>query len=248
MSATKRSLRRFNDVGMRAFAQWLGGGDATNPPIAYLDDSTLSDEWRGGADVEVRKFSSKLDLGAHLHAALGADWEEALDDAGLLAWLSLAFHESTMMNAAGKPYLGQASRHLVATDNQWKSYTHSHRHLVRSAIFFFGKFGELARVFLAGHPSEHSKIEEQIGSRKTEGLPFSRPIAEAVSKLYFDPVTGKIQRGAASNRGGAIERFVKVTRQFDLTFDVQGLSGKELVSLLPKEFERFLGKSKPGTA
>lgn len=239
------ALRRFNDAGLHALALWLEKRDAANPPLAMLSDETLSEAWPGGGAVEIKTFARKYELGVHVHAALGPDWEVALDDAGLLAWLSLAFHESTMVNGAGKPYLGQPSRHLVAVDNQWKSYTHSHRHLVRSAVFFAGHFGASAQVFLAGHPSEHSKIEEQIGSRKTEGLPFSQPVAEALFELYFDPTTAKIRRGAASNRAGAIERFVRVIRQLDLTFDVQARSGAELVALLPKEFSRFLTVKTP---
>ena len=234
-----RKLRRFNDAGRHALALWLEKRDAANPPLALLEDETLTELWVDGGDIEIKAFARKYELGVHVLAALGSKWEAALDDAGLLAWLSLALHESTMVNAAGKAYLGQPSRHLVAIDNQWSSYTHSHRHLVRSAVFFAGHFGPAAQVFLAGHPSEHSKIEEQIGSRKTEGLPFSKPVAEALYALYFDPKTAKIRRGAASNRAGAIERFVRVIRQLDLNFDVHARSGADLVALLPKEFARF---------
>lgn len=234
-----RKLRRFNNAGLHALALWLEKRDAANPPLALLDDEALTEPWGPDAEIAIKSFKRKYELGVHVLAALGPNWEAALDDAGLLAWLSLAFHESTMVNASGKAYLGQPSRHLVAVDNQWSSYTHSHRHLVRSAVFFVGHFGQAAQVFLAGHPSEHSKIEEQIGSRKTEGLPFSKPIAEALYTLYFDPVTLKIRRGAASNRAGAIERFVRVIRQLDLTFDIHARSGKELVEILPREFARF---------
>lgn len=240
MSNLKRPLRRFNDAGLHAFGVWLEKRDASNPPLGILDDPALSEALPGGGDVEIKAFSRKYDMGVHISQCLGADWETAIDDAGLLAWLSLAFHESTMVNSSGKPYLGQPSRHSVATDNQWKSYTHSHRHLVRSAVFFAGHFGAAAQVFLAGHPSKHSKIEEQIGSRKSEGLPFSQSVAEALFALYFDPAKNAIRRGAASNRGGAIERFVKVIRQLDLTFDVHAKSGGELVQILPTEFGRFL--------
>ena len=242
MSNQKRPLRRFNDAGLHALSIWLEKRDASNPPVGMLDDPALSEALAGGGDIEIKVFHRKYEMGVHIQQSLGAQWEVAIDDAGLLAWLSLAFHESLMVNSSGKPYLGQPSRHLVATDNQWKSYTHSHRHLVRSAVFFIGRFGSAAQVFLAGHPSEHSKIEEQIGSRKTEGLPFSRPVAEALFKLYFDPGKKAIRRGAASNRAGAIERFVKVIRQLDLTFDVHAKTGSELVQIFPGEFARFLSQ------
>jgi hypothetical protein len=245
MSGAKRALRRFNDAGLHAFSLWLIQRDGSNPPLGMLDDEALTGPLGAGdgVEIEIKPFARKYDLGVHILAALGPKWEQALDDSGLLAWLSLAFYQSTMVNAAGKPYLGQPSRHLVAVDNQWKSYTHSHRHLVRSAGFFTGHFGEAARVFLAGHPSEHSKIEEQIGSRKTEGLPFSKPVAEALNALYYDPATGKIRRGAAGNRGGGIERFVRVIRQLDLTFDVQSQNAEALLKLMPNEFARFAPKA-----
>jgi hypothetical protein len=239
MNSNSRPLRRFNDRGLHAFFEWLKKRDATSPPTAMLLDPELSEPVGDGGDIEVKVFNHKYEMGLHIWQKLEPQWEVAIDDAGLLAWLSLAFNKSTMVNPSGKPFLGQPSRHLIATDNKWKSYTHSHRHLIRSALFFVGHFGTAAQVFLAGHPSEHSKIEEQIASRKTEGLPFSQPVAEALFKLYFDPVKNAIRRGAASNRAGAIERFVKVIRQLDLTFDVHAQSGEELVRLLLGEFGRF---------
>jgi hypothetical protein len=247
MTTKTRTLCRFNNEGIHAFSLWLEKPDASVPPVEMLENSALIETIAGGGEIEIKAFDRKYEMGAHIRQHLGPNWETALDDAGLLAWLSLAFHESTMVNSAGKPYLGQQSRHLIATDNQWKSYTHSHRHLVRSSIFFAGHFGSAAQVFLAGHPSQHSKIEEQIGSRKTEGLPFSQAIADALFKLYFDPEKKAIRRGAASNTRGAIERFVKVIRQLDLTFDVHGQSGDGLVQLLPGEFARFLGKPTPSS-
>lgn len=240
MSNQKRSLRRFNDAGLHAFSVWLEKRDAASPPVGMLADPALTEALAGGGDIEIKPFNSKYEMGVHIQQSLGPQWETAIDDAGLLAWLSLAFHDSTMVNSSGKPYLGQPSRHLIATDNQWGSYTHSHRHLVRSAVFFAGHFGSTAQVFLAGHPSEHSKIAEQIGARKSDGLAFSKPVAEAAFKLYFDPAKKMIRRGAASNRAGAIERFVKVSRQLDLTFDIHAKSGDELVQILPVEFARFL--------
>lgn len=243
MSSVQRPLRRFNDDGLKAFSMWLDQRDASNPPVHLLDDNTLTAPLDGIDLIEVKTFARKFELGTHVHSSLGPEWERLLDDAGLLSWLSLAFHESTMVSASGKPYLGQPSRHLIAVDNKWSSYTHSHRHLVRSAVFFAGHFGEAGRVFLAGHPSEHSKIEEQIGSRKSEGLPFSKTMAEVLHALYFNPSTGKIRRGAASSGGGGIERFVRVIRQLDMTFDVHSQDADLLLRLLPREFSRFLAQS-----
>ena len=66
-----------------------------------------------------------------------------------------------------------------------------------------------------------------------------RPLDSRI--LYGDPASDECDpAGAASNRGGAIERFVKVIRQLDLTFDVHAKSGGELVQILPAEFGRFL--------
>lgn len=234
-----RALRRFNDAGLAAFNDWLVKDDATNPPLYLLDDESLTLHWRDGAVVEVKEFDRKYDLGVHLVRTLGEAWEEAINDAGLMAWLSLAFSKCTMVDRNGKPHLGKASRHVMGLEGSWSSYTHSHRHLVRSAIFFVGLFGEDAKVFLTCPPSEATKIDEQIAGRKTEGLPFSPSIAKALNALYYDPGTSKVKRGASSARAGAIERFVKVVRQLDLTFDVHGLPGAALVELLPKEFDRF---------
>ncbi len=234
-----RPLRRFTEAGLQQFGQWLAAKDASDPPVGWLDDPVLSEPWGEGVTIEIPIFKDKLAFGQHLMAAIGERWKGAIDDAGLMAWLSLAFWESTMVRANGARIIGQASRHLMGVDNKWQSYTHSHRHLVRSAIFFVGYYGDDARVFLACHPSQATKIDEQIASRKTEGLPFSPSIARALNALYLDAKSGAIKRGASSDGRGSVTRFVKVVRQLDMTFDVQGLPGAKLVELLPAEFARF---------
>src|SRR5260370_26156004 len=116
MNDQKRPLRRFNNDGLHALSTWLEKGDASVPPVGMLDDPALSEALPGGGDIEIKIFDGKYEMGVHIKQSLGVQWEAEIDDAGLLAWLSLAFHESTMVNSSGKPYLGQASRHLVATD------------------------------------------------------------------------------------------------------------------------------------
>jgi hypothetical protein len=62
---------------------------------------------------------------------------------------------------------------------------------------------------------------------------------ETATRLYVDPIAGELRRGAASDGGGAVKRYISVLSQYDLTYDLRSLSVDQLVEMLPDEFSRF---------
>jgi hypothetical protein len=66
---------------------------------------------------------------------------------------------------------------------------------------------------------------------------------EALNALYLDRAHGRPKRGAqvASPEPGTLHRFVHVLQQLDVTYDVYGMTGQQILDLLPPEFDRWHG-------
>jgi hypothetical protein len=65
-------------------------------------------------------------------------------------------------------------------------------------------------------------------------------VLSALDALYFDRDINAPKRGAASiGKKGGLRRFIRVLQQFDLTYDIQSMSCKEIISLLPAEFSQW---------
>lgn len=61
--------------------------------------------------------------------------------------------------------------------------------------------------------------------------------------LYVDPSTGKAKSGAGGKGPGSARRLADMVNQLDLTWDLYAMFPKGLLTLLPKEFDRFRPKA-----
>lgn len=230
-------IRRFNAAGLAQFSQYLNEKKltATPPPRHLLDDDRYAEIAPVNGDLELQAFNSKFDLGMAVCSTVGRQHvSKLLRDEAVWPWLSLFYSDSTMPNRDGLWFLGDASRHMLGGNKAaWKEYDHYHRHLVRGAVQSVFQFNDLARV-LMGKPSEHTKVEEQLLSRKVgSSFAYSRPLIELVHRLYWDGPKGRLKKGAASTNAGSVVRLVNVLRQIDVTYDLSSLSVDQLYALLP---------------
>ena len=95
-------------------------------------------------------------------------------------------------------------------------------------------------LLLSGPVHLESAIYHEITSR--QDFIANRGVIEATLELYMDrkrrgPKQGSQQAQAAP---GSVRRFVRVLQQLDVNYDVYGMSGKDIVSLLPSEFDVWL--------
>ena len=51
--------------------------------------------------------------------------------------------------------------------------------------------------------------------------------------------SGNLKRGAAGKGAGSARRFVRIIRQYQMTYDLNSMNGKEIVELLPYEFAKW---------
>jgi len=64
---------------------------------------------------------------------------------------------------------------------------------------------------------------------------------EALHILFYNELENKPKRGPIMNKSaaGSLYRFVDVIQQLDVTYDLYSMSGSEIVSLLPEEFNHW---------
>jgi|JI10StandDraft_1071094.scaffolds.fasta_scaffold178986_4 hypothetical protein len=77
----------------------------------------------------------------------------------------------------------------------------------------------------------------QLASRKE--LVTNPAVAEAATRLYFDSASNSLKRGSGSKTKGAPRRLANLLNQLDLTWYLYGMTSDEILTLLPKEFDRF---------
>lgn len=229
-------LRRFNAAGLERFAAYLAERhQPLPPPRELLEDHDLTEIFPVNADLDEAVYDSKFDLGMAVCAAVGGDnIQKLLEDVAVWAWLSLFYSESTMPHKEDGWFIGDRSRHMLGANKAaWKEYDHYHRHLVRGAVQTVAQFNDKARVLMGG-PAQHTKMEEQLLSRKVGvSFAYSQPLIEVVHRLYWDGPKGKLRRGAASTGPGGVVRLMDVLRQIDVTYDLASLTADQLYALLP---------------
>ncbi len=229
--------RRLNRSGVERFHAYLTevhGGATDDPPAAMLEDGRYSAELPIDLEVEPRRFVSRYHIGAYLAKALATlPHEHADTDEGLWSWLSLFWFDVLCPRRAdGGRRPGGAQRH-VADFNRRSRY----RHLLYGPYLVYRRHGEASGVLLTGPAHQESHFYQVITS--VQDLIANRGVLEAARRLYLDEATNKLKPGCQPSRPrpGTVRRFVRVLQQLDLTYDVLGMSGEEIVEILPGEFD-----------
>ena len=241
-------VRILNDRGIKAFADFLsspeaaGGGD---PPFAMLEDDFLANPFEDDAEVEPRDFSSRFELAQYLCNVL-PDAGPALDhNRGLWSWLGLFYFEQICPRQAdGSRKIGEVQRYILSLD--WKKY---YRHLLATPYVIYRLHGPFSRSILSPLVHKHGDFAEQLASRQE--IITNRGLIEAVDRLYYasDGESGMPKRGATNrNRGGTLRRLVDVIQQFDLTYDLYGMTAGDILGILPREFGRWMQAAGDGNA
>lgn len=240
--AEVRTLNRAGIERFRSYLKRLRHGATDAPPLDLLQDSALTESLSESVDVEHRAFANRLQLGEYLCDVLAGLASETLDrNTGLWAWLSLFWFDQVCPpreDGARRP--GREYRHIPDF-----GYRYQHRHLLFGPYLVFRRHAHCAIALLSGPVHIESSIYQEITSRRD--LIANRGVIEAALHLYVDARRGTIKRGAQVQTGapGTIRRFVRVLQQLDLTYDIYGLTGRELAGLLPPEFDPWRPEQLP---
>jgi hypothetical protein len=236
-------LKKFNPQGVAAFIQFrdsLKANPALDIPVNLLNDSSLVINISPSIDFDEKTtFKSRLDLGKFLLNLLNQTNLTLIEkDQGLWAWLTLAlFDQVCPKDSSGNRNVMAVERLVPLVDNSQKFY----RHLLLGPYLIVRAHSdnpERAIALLINPPTTPGEIVAQLASRKE--LITNKGIIELSKKLYYDEANSKLKRGSGSSVKGAPRRLAAFLNQIDLTFYLYGMSGDQILQLLPKEFNRFI--------
>lgn len=238
--ALLRSLNRLGLERFRAHLDKLRAGEALPVPLRLLEDSASTTELPLEIDIELRTFAHRLDVARYLTqllAPLGADVTDR--DAGLWAWISLFYFDQVCpAEPNGVRYPGKDYRHIPEFAQRQR-----HRHLLFGPYQVYRRHGERSALLLTGALDSESSVYHEIVSRRD--LIANRGVIDAALALYYDAQRGRPKAGAQGSlhNAGTVRRFVRVLQQLDVTYDIYGLSGEQLLELLPPEFDSWRAAS-----
>lgn len=235
---SKDEVRRFNQLGISEFEIWLDqktiGGIPGGPPD-FLRDPKLTEPVAGARNLGVVEHRTRLDLGAAVFRALRDIPSRSLDsDSGIWSWLSAAHAHLLMKRKGNQSAIGERARWFVSSD-----YRKYYRHLIRGPWQLVQAHSdEPTRLLAILHAdcSSPGDLYEQIASRPR--LVRENTYLELATRLYFDPDSESIRRGARSGEGSS-RRLQDFMSQIDLTCGTFEAAPDEILSWLPAEFRPY---------
>lgn len=234
MSTLIRTLNNEGRAEFRRYLTRLRENPQWAPPHELLSDEQFSSALPDNIELEPQQFATRYEIGVYLVERLQSLDPHAIShDQGLWSWLALYYFDQLCpKNAEGKRKVSQDYNYLLSQD-----YRHHPRHALRTTWHFVRLYGDQVRFMFSKAPNERGEIIEQLGAQQE--LAASPGVIAAANVLYDDKESGTFKRGAAGRGAGSIVRFIRVLRQFRLTFDLYEIDGNDLVRMLPREFDRF---------
>lgn len=234
-------LHRFNQDGINALCLYrarLAQEPTLLPPRELLEDPALTELVPGDIEVPKKTFANRMDAGKFLNELIDkAQITLPERDRGLWSWLTLYFFDEVCpADGHGRRNPQDEARLIPTLDNFQRFY----RHLLLGPFLIVRAHRdnpERAIAVLCNPVYKPGEIVEQLASRKE--LVTNRAAVEVASRLYYDATTGSFKRGAGSSVKGAPRRLASLFNQLDLTWYLYGMTADEVLTLLPREFDRF---------
>ena len=242
-------VRRLNSTGLARFKTFLGEARLSSSPPEMPTDILTSRSTSSGLNVAIEiepvsGVSSKLELTRYLHEKLRPlDQDASLGRNGMWSWLGLFMYDTLcpVNPSTGRRTTRQDWYYIFQPDDGPQNFQTYYRHLLYTPYHLYRSFQESAgRVLLTGESHVGGEMIEQIASR----LEYisCRAVLEALDHLYLDDTRDveRLKSGATSrNRGGALGRFITFLEQIAMTYDLYGMTGENILDLLPPEFDEW---------
>lgn len=235
---SKIPLRRFTPQGIEVVAHLLDmikAGKSVDLE-ELIESPQFTEQISLNKAVEMKTFSNRMECARYMYELIEGHSSQIPypeTDRGLWTWLAVLFREQLWKSGTDK--IGAIERWIP--NNHYLKY---YRHLLAGPYFIYKTHEDnpdRALIALYTKVSAPGDIVESLQSRK-DVVRFPS-VMEAVTKLYYDPITRSNKRGSASKTNGACRRFIAIKEQFDLTFDFYGMTSDQILELLPAEFDRF---------
>lgn len=233
------SIKKFNNAGLSEFERLINEirlGNLDRIPDEVLFDRDYITPFEPVVNIERVDFKDKWELIPYICAGLDLKSNKELYfDKGLWTWLSAFFFDNICpIDDNGKRKINESAYYILRDP---KEYTKYYRHLLAYYSRLYTEVGESSKLFLTGTFQTRGEISEQLGA--SQEIALNAGILQAANILYWDESTKSFKRGAASNKGGSVRRFVRIIKQYQMTFDLNSMSGEEIAALLPDEFAKW---------
>lgn len=222
-------VRILSEAGIalvRDFVVQLKTDPTAWPPPDILNDTRYTTPAPGGATVENRSFSSKLDFGRYISGVLNECVPERIlrTSIGLWVWLTLFYFDQVC------PTDRDGRRKALSLEKYIPSTGHISTNPDKHLLFFPWKMVTLHRddaAWLLGSAlREDTKVVRELANSYRRNV--STEFVRLARSLYFDARRGKVRTGATTNRAGSLRRLDRVVSQLDLTYDVFGMDAASL--------------------
>lgn len=237
------SIRKFNEEGLNEFERIIGelrSGVIKSVPEDLLYNDHYSEVSEPVVNVENVDFKNKKELVPYLVSSLHLGNNKHLYfDKGMWSWLSALFFDNICpADGNGNRKINETAFYILRDP---KNYTKYYRHLLAYPCRLYSELGESSKIFLIGSFSKRGEITEQFGAYQEIAL--NKGILDAANLLYWDEAVKNLKRGAAGKGAGSARRLVRIIRQYQMTYDLNSMTGEEIASLLPDEFQKWRGNA-----
>lgn len=234
-------LRRLTPEGIAAFSDYLDAleHERAGPVLQeLLNDIRSSEPLAAHIEVEPRTFGSRFAAAEYFsNKFCGGELHDVETDAGLWSWLAVFyFDELCPPDPNGKRSPNERARYILKPGNFQRYY----RHLLAGPYRIYRahrRNPDIALAVLCQPLHKPGDVVEQLASRQE--LITNPAVMEAATRLYVNMQTRQLKRSVQTRNAGSVRRFVDVLNQFDVTWDLYVMSARELLDMLPEEFQRF---------
>lgn len=234
------SIRTFNEAGLDEFERVINemkSGNLKSIPEDLLFSEDFVSAFEPIVNIEKVAFKNKNELIPYLVQHLNLTGNKQLYfNVGLWSWLSAFYFDNICpVDGNGKRKINETAFYVLRDP---KNYTKFYRHLLAYPCRVYSELEDSSKIFLIGSFAKRGEVTEQFGAYQEIAL--NKGIIDAANILYWDNETKNLKRGAAGKGSGSARRLVRIIRQYQMTYDLNSMKGKEIVSLLPNEFSKWL--------
>jgi hypothetical protein len=239
-------VRRFNQQGLTRMREFVDSQTGVNGQTVdfkrdlhpILTDASLTLHVPNVVEADAdRTFRRRYDLAEYLHGLIPRlGLADPTRDAGLWAWLALLWFDQLAPVMKGVRRVGEVARWEPQIGNGRRYY----RHFILGPYVVFNVHAtnpRRAEVLLSEKVSvTTSEIYRECVESPLVGC---GPVMDAIRRLYWDSGLGKLKSGAGSKLPGGSRRLLEVLMQFDRTFDLHVIKSDHLLTMLPREFNKY---------
>ena len=178
--------------------------------------------------------SSKLEAAAYLHEIIDPlPIDNKFYRSGLWTWLAAFYFDSIC------PIRENGTRDVLKEPKYIQTPGRAiYRHLLAGPVMVYHSYGDTSHILLSGKVAVGGELFEQLAGKMY--ITSMKGIVQSVDMLYWDikktqPIIGATNR----NKPGNVRRFGDIMKQFKLTYNLTTMDGLEIISLLPKEFDKY---------